>query len=421
MLLTKRGWTVLALAGFAAYAAARTGQPVLTGLMTLTLAALFISVVSLWRLAGGLEIEREIPAQVFAGDILPVKLNLANAGTAKSLFFITDFLLDKESENSFSIAIDLIKAGERRTVSYEMPAARRGVLKFQRIAAESRAPFGLLSWRRERILGGSTIVLPYPGRVWDWECPGGRRHSGIGVESLDRSGATNEYFAVRDYYPGDPIRHIHWKQTARTRQLKVREFQTTSSLEVEVLPNLSKEDYSLQESAVLLEAEISLTASLCAELIRRGYFVRLWTLARRVSATLLESGPAHLRSILEGLAGMEANRDESYKRTLGAMQAHFAPRSAVICVSPLGTLAELASSAAAMTAGGFAPQMMLMEPARKVAPGSAASAEPVESQKAEALGYSGARAFRFLADEDFRSIRMPSHEIRVPGKREAGS
>ncbi|MEK7476567.1 MAG: DUF58 domain-containing protein [Candidatus Coatesbacteria bacterium] len=414
MLITRRGWIVLAGGIVAAVLAHRTGQPVLLVLVTLSAAALLVSAVVLLRLGGGIEMDRLVPAEVFKGDPIPVRLRIRNGGSPKSLFFLVDEPRIRDAVVATAVPVDSLRAGEHREFRYEIASPRRGVLRFRDVAVESQAPFGLIVSRRVLEAPGTTVILPRPGRIWDWECSGGRRHSGVGVESLDRSGATQEFFAVREYRPEDPMKHIHWKLTAKMREPMVREFQTTSSLEVEVVVNGTRSDYPGASGMAALDAVAELAATVSAELLRRGFFVRLWTLGRKVRPTLQESGPAHLKRLLVELAGLEATRDEAFADALAGVVGYFTPRAAVICVTPHLALPELAPAVAGLRERAFFPQLMVVEPPRdRPGEGPRSPEEAILS----AIARSGAPGFRFRSDDDFSLVRMYDHEARRVGFR----
>lgn len=84
----------------------------------------------------------------------------------------------------------------------------------------------------------------------------------------------SEVFDIRGYVPGDPVRAIHWKQSARFGQPMVREFSRPQAYSAQVLPELSGTDpraleavvsYAWNLSAALLEAGVAHTLSWYSE------------------------------------------------------------------------------------------------------------------------------------------------------------
>jgi uncharacterized protein (DUF58 family) len=207
------------------------------------------------------------------------------------------------------------------------------------------------------------------------------------------------------------MRYIHWKLMARLQRPMVRDFQTTSSLEVELIPDLSAPDYRHTTGQQMLEGVVSLTASMAAELIRRGYFVRLWLPDKRLRSTFQEPGSAHLERMLAELAEAEANREETYADTLPRMEIWFAPRAAVVCVMPYQVLGTTAPAVATLGARGYLPQMVFVEPPARGKESGEAPQAAIEA----AVTRSGAPAWRFRADDDFRNIRMGEHRARYAG------
>ena len=75
---------------------------------------------------------------------------------------------------------------------------------------------------------------------------------------------------IREYRPGDPVRNIHWNQTARTGQLWVKEYEEESSGRVRLLLDLSGagEEFCFEEDCFF-----TLVYSLLFTLIRNNFQV----------------------------------------------------------------------------------------------------------------------------------------------------
>jgi len=67
--------------------------------------------------------------------------------------------------------------------------------------------------------GDSTPAPVAPGRF----CAASRGNAMAGAAS--RAGTGTELFGVREYRPGDPLRRIHWRSSARHGELIVREYE----------------------------------------------------------------------------------------------------------------------------------------------------------------------------------------------------
>ncbi|WP_396230967.1 DUF58 domain-containing protein, partial [Frankia sp. EI5c] len=129
--------------------------------------------------------------------------------------------VDRIQGRPVELAIPPLPPGDRRTVRYPVPGTRRGPLVLGPVTIERRDPLGI--FRRSRLVAGELTVWVRP-RVHPV------RHPPAGVV-LDLEGpvrasataGTAAFSALRDYALGDDPRHIHWKQSARTGRLMVKE------------------------------------------------------------------------------------------------------------------------------------------------------------------------------------------------------
>ena len=102
---------------------------------------------------------------------------------------------------------------------------RRGVLRFESVSIGRPEPLGLARGFKRLALPQSVLVLPrrYP---LPSICLGGtRKYQPGGIALAASVGESEEFISLRNYRPGDPLRHIHWRSWARTGQPIVREFQ----------------------------------------------------------------------------------------------------------------------------------------------------------------------------------------------------
>lgn len=101
--------------------------------------------------------------------------------------------------------------------------SRRGRHRFEGVRLESRFPFGLIiksvefrSPRWALVTPATVLIDP---RIVESTGSGSTEHR----TRRARRGAPGEYFGVRAYAPGDPIRAVAWKPTARRGELLVIE------------------------------------------------------------------------------------------------------------------------------------------------------------------------------------------------------
>lgn len=81
------------------------------------------------------------------------------------------------------------------------------------------------------------------------------------------------FASIREYSPGDPMKNINWKASAKTGGLMVNTFSSVRSECFFVF--LDVEDGGIWKEEELLETSISTAATLCEKLIRKGQEIAL--------------------------------------------------------------------------------------------------------------------------------------------------
>ena len=101
-------------------------------------------------------------------------------------------------------------------------AYQRGLHHLGPVVAESSAPFGL--FRRRVRLNAPHPVLVYP-QVFPLHRLNFAEGLSCAASGTQRSRTGADHVSSRQYLPGDPIRLIHWRNTAKINRLMVKELE----------------------------------------------------------------------------------------------------------------------------------------------------------------------------------------------------
>ncbi len=186
---------------------------------------------------------------VFAGDPAQFPVHLDNPGQIPRLS------LRLECGAVRSAWFDVPAAGQQ-TACLAFPTLQRGVLVLPRIRVRTTFPLGLFNaWSNvDMELQALVYPRPTPGPV---ELPqpvggnGGVRQHGPGQE---------DFAGLRDYHPGDSLRHVAWRTEARDQPLMTKQFSGQSGGEIwldwaEMSPRLGTEERLRLLARQLLDAQ----------------------------------------------------------------------------------------------------------------------------------------------------------------------
>lgn len=160
----------------------------------------------------------------------------------------------------------------RRT--HRVTFLHRGAYDLGRVSMTAGDVLGLTQLRRKQEL--QAPVLVYPRLLEDCELPA--PVSRILGDIVTRRQLLEDPFLVRGirtYYPGDPVRDIHWPATARTGEAQVRVRDYTAQTKLLVVLNVQREDLQwhdrlAEEEEEAIEYGISMAATLCLRALRMG-------------------------------------------------------------------------------------------------------------------------------------------------------
>ena len=233
VLPTRASIYVLAGLGLAAALALRFGAPLATVAplgVGLLLALLAFAALDLWRSlrlwrAGGMRVERRLPAAFAIGAATELQLALVNPGRlawALQVFDELDPVFDFDGlPRRLTVA-----AQSRSTLKFHATARQRGVVVLGVTQVLWRSRAGTFEVR-ERV-GEEQSLRVYPNFAalarYAW-LSGDRRLAQIGIKNFVQRGQGTDFRQLAEYKRGDPLRHLDAKASLRQRRPVVREYQ----------------------------------------------------------------------------------------------------------------------------------------------------------------------------------------------------
>ena len=274
--ITLEGWIYLGGIILVALAALNTGNNllflILSSLIAIVLLSGILSSISL----SGIELRLVLPEHIFAGQPVRAMVELENEKlTLPSFSLRVEAAKSKQQAPAAMLETPVyfpyLPKHDRVQQTIPMTFPRRGIYRQDAFRIVTRFPFGFL--RKARQLNLKTEALVYPSVEPTAEyleiLPGLEG----ALESLTK-GRGQDLYALRDYIPTDSARHVHWKASARSGSLMVREFTREDDCRILLVldPHLSAEESaSLKPGASVANERFERVVNICASLAWHFY------------------------------------------------------------------------------------------------------------------------------------------------------
>jgi uncharacterized protein (DUF58 family) len=221
---------------------------------------------------------------VFEGDRIKVRLRIKSPRGTRGPARISAFI----GTTQLSTAAGLVPKEGWAEVRIVGPV-RRGPIGVRGLILQRGDPLGFFTHHGRGVEAELGLVLPRFKAL-------AKRPNVRELEAsiaAPRAGSGTEMFGVREYRPGDPLRRIHWRSSARHGELIVREFEPPG---VQTLGIFCDPSPPTPEAA---DQIARLAASEAWDCLRAGGRVVLWTPGAESS---LPSDSRSLWALLEWLA-----------------------------------------------------------------------------------------------------------------------
>lgn len=153
--------------------------------------------------------------------------------------------------------VPLLRPGQSIGQPVEIPARRRGIVPVGPATTVRGDPIGLL--RRERAFHDVHELYVHPRTIALPSTSAGLIRDLEGNPTRRLVDADMSFHAIREYAPGDARRQIHWKSTAKTGRLMVRQYEESRRSRMAVVMSVAQAEYA---DADEFELAVSCAASL---------------------------------------------------------------------------------------------------------------------------------------------------------------
>jgi uncharacterized protein (DUF58 family) len=422
--LTRAGWLVLGSAGAAAAAGLDTNQTVTYRAFTFLGALLVLAWLASLLLRARIEARRELPRYATAGEPFVYRVAVLNRGkralrgtTLRERFrdprpgyeewrrvrepgeerrnwwdrtvgyFRWRWLIERRlPRDADAVQLPDLAPGKRQEVRLAFTPRRRGRIELAGLVLGREDPLGLVTGLARVPLEAGVIALPKRYRLPEIALPSHRKYQPGGVSLAASVGDSEEFIALRDYRPGDPLQRIHWKSFARAGKPIVKDYQDEFfERHALVLDTATErgEDAAFEEAVALAASFVyTLDTQEClldllfvgGETGSHAPIVRGYTAGR---------GQLHAEHMLEVLAGAGASPPQAFAALAEAVLARRAQLASCILVL-LSWDEARARLLAALGAGGAQVRALLIcerDAVPRDAPASLVLLHPGEIEK----------------------------------------
>lgn len=230
-----------------------------------------------------------------------------------------------------------IPPGERRRLSTQLLPTRRGDRLATRVTVRSAGPLGLAARQGSHVVPWRVRVLPaFPSR----------RHLPAKLARLREldgrtlvmvRGQGSEFDSLREYVPGDDVRSVDWRASARAADVMVRTWRPERDRHLLLVLDTGRTSAGRVGDAPRLDAAMDAALLLAALASRAGDRVDLLAFDRTTRARVVGASPSELlAALVNAMAPIESSLVETdWSAATSAVLRQASQRSLVVLLTGL--------------------------------------------------------------------------------------
>jgi uncharacterized protein (DUF58 family) len=304
--------------------------------------------------------------RVLEDDEVDVTLRLratAPAERLEALVVLPDGLALAEGENMTALRL---RSGDEHEHAFRLRCERWGAYGVGEVLLRAADPLGLRRWEGRLDRRSAVRVYPRPEQVGRLLRP--FRTQVFSGNHVSREKAEGIEFAdLRQFVPGDRVRRVNWRASARRGELWVNEYHAERNSDVVLFIDTFSEVG--EPGGNTLDQAVRAASALAEHYLRQKDRVGVVSFGGRLSWLLPGTGPTHLYRILDAVLESEIVVSFAWKDVDIVPRRMLPPHALVIALTPL--LDDRAIAALLdLRARGFDLAVIEVSPLPFVGPGS---------------------------------------------------
>jgi len=284
-----------------------------------------------------LSVERELPRSLSVGEPAVVRLRVRNHASVTLELTIADGCPATLGPAVETLELTLPPHGVEH-VEYAVLPTTRGILRFVPAEIRIRRRAGLAEHQVAFDLPDEARVHPNLRNLARYELRARRDllHEG-GARRTRIVGRDGDFERLRDFVPGDDIRHVDWKATARLQRPVTRVYQAERAQNLILLVDATRLMAARAAGLAKLDYAVNAALMLSFVALTRGDRVGVAVFDHGIRAYLgPQSGPAQFGRILDLLFDQQpVRRFPRYREAARAVVQHNRRRSLVVWITDL--------------------------------------------------------------------------------------
>jgi uncharacterized protein (DUF58 family) len=278
---------------------------------------------------------------------IEVSVVITNQGTALVRLCLSDPLQsgmsieNGQNEQHLHRAADavqvsaILQAGEDAVFKYTFQS-ERGSFAWETIRVTISDPFGLIETELDLPAEAKIQVRPEFNKFRPFPLRPQRTLHAAGSIPARLGGSGTDFWGVREYYPGDPLRRLDWRLTARhPHKFFTKEFEQEEIADIGLILDARQKTNLRIGAGSLFEHAARATASLAEVFLRQGNRVSLLVYQRPVASVFPGYGKLQLNRVLHTLAQITPESDDSFNSLQFLPTRMFSSHSLIVIISPL--------------------------------------------------------------------------------------
>jgi len=273
---------------------------------------------------------------VYVDDELDITINIKNNGGRVCFLEVHDIIpgLIEVVEGSNHQILELDE-GEERELSYKISCSITGNFELGPVRLRYRDALNLFSYEAEIDEEMELRVLPRTEDMQKVHIDPSYTKHWLGEVRSKNIGVGSEFFAIREYQPGDELRDINWKATARYIDPLTNEYEGERSGDVILI--VDGYEYGIVGTMEnnTMRASIGVAASLAEVLLSARHRVGLIVSGEYMNWVYPGTGRDHYHKIMSNLTKFERGGIWGLEGIKWLLEEFFPRKSMIILISPL--------------------------------------------------------------------------------------